>query len=761
MQCVSTCEISICINGELIDPFSPSSGIRQGDPLSPYLFVLCIEKLSHIIVDAVKRRLWKPIKTSRNGPNVSHLFFADDLVLFAEATPCQARVMKDCLDLFCSASGQTVNFAKSAIFCSPNTCKMVAKEIGAICGSPITEDLGKYLGLPLLHSRVTKGTYNGLLDKVQNRLAAWKRKCLSLAGRATLIQAVTSSIPVYTMQTVKLPGSICEDLDRINRDFFWSGSGKKQKVHLCQWDLVCRPKCRGGIGLKKTADMNRALLAKIGWRMHTRDQGLWAQIYEKKYLKGCSILDTHGVSKQDCSATWRSVLYGVELLKKGMVWRVGNGEHVKFWKDNWVADLPLLQYAGAQSGIDLDCKVSNFFKEGWWDIAKLRAVLDEVMVQKITCFPVGFGGNSQDAQIWKPTSNGIFTVKSAFQLIHGGSIWSNMCWKGLWSMSIPPKLKVFLWLVFQGKILTNEQRVRRHLAVESSCSVCGWHSETIIHTLRDCGRAKEVWLNVLNPSNVHDFFLSDYPSWLRSNLFSKAKWEGRFHWNIMFVFTCWYVWKWRNKYIFNDAGDLPYDPRMIICAAVLDWVKASSGNCRNVPRTQVMLRWEPPGSGWVKLNVDGTCMTASGKIGAGGVIRDCVGEWCAGFAVNLGKGRILDAEIWGLFFGLRLAVAKGFIKIIIEMDSQIAVNLFQQRDSLCFHPLAALLSNCGQMLRHVESWVIQHIFREKNGLADCLAKWSQNLDLNIQFFTSAPIWASSALADDLLGVATGRLICTE
>ncbi|CAL9021082.1 unnamed protein product, partial [Prunus brigantina] len=520
-------------------------------------------------------------------------------------------------------------------------------------------DLGKYLGLPLLHSRVTKGTYNGLLDKVQNRLAAWKRKCLSLAGRATLIQAVTSSIPVYTMQTVKLPGSICEDLDRINRDFFWSGSGKKQK--------------------------------------------------------------------QDCSATWRSVLYGVELLKKGMVWRVGNGEHVKFWKDNWVADLPLLQYAGAQSGIDLDCKVSNFFKEGWWDIAKLRAVLDEVMVQKITCFPVGFGGNSQDAQIWKPTSNGIFTVKSAFQLIHGGSIWSNMCWKGLWSMSIPPKLKVFLWLVFQGKILTNEQRVRRHLAVESSCSVCGWHSETIIHTLRDCGRAKEVWLNVLNPSNVHDFFLSDYPSWLRSNLFSKAKWEGR----------------------------------MIICAAVLDWVKASSGNCRNVPRTQVMLRWEPPGSGWVKLNVDGTCMTASGKIGAGGVIRDCVGEWCAGFAVNLGKGRILDAEIWGLFFGLRLAVAKGFTKIIIEMDSQIAVNLFQQRDSLCFHPLAALLSNCGQMLRHVESWVIQHIFREKNGLADCLAKWSQNLDLNIQFFTSAPIWASSALADDLLGVATGRLICTE
>lgn len=149
-----------------------------------------------------------------------------------------------------------MNFSKSVIFCSPNTCKEVAKEISAICGSPLIENLGKYLGMPLLHSRVTKVTYNGLLEKVQSRLAASNRKCLSLAGRATLIQAVTSSIHVYTMQTVKLPSSICEDLDRINRDFFWGGSGKKQKVHLCQWDLVCHPKCRGGLSFKKIADMN-------------------------------------------------------------------------------------------------------------------------------------------------------------------------------------------------------------------------------------------------------------------------------------------------------------------------------------------------------------------------------------------------------------------------------------------------------------------------------------------------------------------------
>ncbi|KAI5334404.1 hypothetical protein L3X38_024537 [Prunus dulcis] len=83
--------------------------------------------------------------------------------------------------------------------------------------------------------------------------------------------------------------------------------------------------------------MNRALLAKIGWRMHTHDQGFWAQIYEEKYLKYYSILGTPGVSKQECSATWRSVLYGVELLKNGMVWRVGNRDKGSSQGSIWTA----------------------------------------------------------------------------------------------------------------------------------------------------------------------------------------------------------------------------------------------------------------------------------------------------------------------------------------------------------------------------------------------------------------------------------------
>lgn len=128
MLCVSTVSYQICFNGELTERFDP-----QGGPLSPYLFVLCIEKLSHLIADAVNRNVWKPVKTS---PGISHLFFADDLILFAEASQLEFS-----RDRFCDFSG---HFEKSMIYCSSNTCNDVAREISAICGSLLTDNLEKF-----------------------------------------------------------------------------------------------------------------------------------------------------------------------------------------------------------------------------------------------------------------------------------------------------------------------------------------------------------------------------------------------------------------------------------------------------------------------------------------------------------------------------------------------------------------------------------------------------------------------------------------
>lgn len=138
---------------------------------------------------------------ARASPPTSHFFFADDLVLFAEASVGQMEVVMACLNEFCSLSGQSISLTKSKLFVSPNCSRQLARNISALCGIPLTSDLGKYFGVPLLHQRVTKATYYHILEKVQARLAGWKTDQLSLAGRTLLIQSVTSSIPLYTMQT--------------------------------------------------------------------------------------------------------------------------------------------------------------------------------------------------------------------------------------------------------------------------------------------------------------------------------------------------------------------------------------------------------------------------------------------------------------------------------------------------------------------------------------------------------------------------------
>lgn len=143
MSCVSTTSFQVCVDGELSPSFKASKGIRQGDPLSPYLFVLCMEKFSHLIHCAVGEGKWKHLKASGSGPFISHLFFADDLIMFSKACCSQARILKKCLD-FCNLSSQEVSFSKSMLFCSPNTSRKLARKFSRICGSALTDNLRKF-----------------------------------------------------------------------------------------------------------------------------------------------------------------------------------------------------------------------------------------------------------------------------------------------------------------------------------------------------------------------------------------------------------------------------------------------------------------------------------------------------------------------------------------------------------------------------------------------------------------------------------------
>ncbi|XP_075645313.1 uncharacterized protein LOC142616322 [Castanea sativa] len=149
MSCISTVSTEILFNGEALDPIHPSRGIRQADPLSSYLFILCMDFLGQLIQEKCVAKLWQPRKVSQNDPAFSHMFFADDLVLFAKANATNCSAIRDAIDEFCRLSGQTVSEAKSKVYFSPNVDRDSKESFCDILDFSSTHFLGKILDFPL------------------------------------------------------------------------------------------------------------------------------------------------------------------------------------------------------------------------------------------------------------------------------------------------------------------------------------------------------------------------------------------------------------------------------------------------------------------------------------------------------------------------------------------------------------------------------------------------------------------------------------
>lgn len=312
MGCVTGPSMNLLWNGERTESFQPLRGLRQGDPLSPYLFVLCMERLCHMIERSIARKQWKPISISCGGPKLSHICFADDLILFAEASVSQIGIIRGVLESFCNASGQKVSLEKSKIYFSKNVSRDLENLISAESGIKSSKDLGKYLGMSVLQKRINKDTFGEVIERLISRLAGWKGRFLSLAGRVTLTRSVLASMPVHTISTICLPKSILDKLDQISRSFIWGSDSEHKKQHLIAWERVAVPKSEGELGIRPAEEMNKALLSKLGWRLIHDQTSLWSKLVKKKYKVG-DLRDTSWlVKKNTCHRRGRVWLWEFE-----------------------------------------------------------------------------------------------------------------------------------------------------------------------------------------------------------------------------------------------------------------------------------------------------------------------------------------------------------------------------------------------------------------------------------------------------------------
>ncbi|KAG8369646.1 hypothetical protein BUALT_Bualt14G0035300 [Buddleja alternifolia] len=249
MFCIRSSKPRVLWNGSPLQEFSPSCGLRQGDPFSPYIFILCMERLVYSIEEALVRKTWDPNPACQGGPRFSHIFFADDLILMARATRKNLSTVKTILKGFCDASGLMVNRGKSKVFFAKCTKRRDKRRIAMELGFGCTENLGKYLGVPITHGRASPGTYRSLIDRVQSRLSSWKAKLLNFAGRLTLVKSVMAALPIHTMQSAWLPQGTCNHLDKLNRVFLWATCASPKKFHSVKWETVIKKKDKGGLGI--------------------------------------------------------------------------------------------------------------------------------------------------------------------------------------------------------------------------------------------------------------------------------------------------------------------------------------------------------------------------------------------------------------------------------------------------------------------------------------------------------------------------------
>ena len=243
MNCVTSASMSILLNGTPLKPFKMEKGLRQGGPLSPYLFILVSEMLVLFLKKANDMNLIDDIPIGKDKVRLQHLQFSDDTLIFVPKNSVCIRNYFRILDVFAVMSGLQLNYSKSCFISWNAGDDEWAKNVATNFGCAHTKCPSIYLGLPLGNSMSRESAWKPVLDKIQNRLASWKARILSRAGRLTLIKSVLNSLPVFYMSMFKMPRSIAMKIIKLQRSFFWGGGTGEKKIYpSVKWSSIELPK---------------------------------------------------------------------------------------------------------------------------------------------------------------------------------------------------------------------------------------------------------------------------------------------------------------------------------------------------------------------------------------------------------------------------------------------------------------------------------------------------------------------------------------
>lgn len=345
----------------------------------------------------------------------------------------------------------------------------------------------------MLHQRSSRHTYAYVLEKMRKKLSVWKANSLSFAGRITLVQSSLTSMPGYVMQTSVIPITVCEEAERICRDFIWGSSVDRRKCHLVSWEKLCKPKEVGGVGFRSMGILNQAYVMKLAWQLMNDRDKLWVRIMRAKYQCGSLLLPKVSM-KVNSPSIWKSMVKIWKIVEDNTHWSVRNGQDTRFWRDRWLLGCYSLDHYLLDSIPDLEkeFKVAYYADhEGWkWNI--IQQVVPEFLREKIELVQA-LSSEHSDFLNWIPQLDGLFSIKSAYAILTNSSQFPNPVFGKVSQWKGPARIRSHLWKLVHGCLLTNDERCRRGMAQDNLCPRCLFAPETLMHMMRDCDAVQQFW----------------------------------------------------------------------------------------------------------------------------------------------------------------------------------------------------------------------------------------------------------------------------
>jgi hypothetical protein len=291
-------------------------GLQQGDPLSPILFNIIAIIINGLIAHLVDR-------------GVSILQYADDTIIYLDHDLEKALNMKLILCFLEQLLGLKINFHKSEVFYF-GKAKGVEDQYRTLFGCESSTLPFKYLGIPIHFRRLKNGEWKPIEDKFEIKLSSWIGKLLSYGDRLILINLVLTSLPMFLLSFFEIPKGVRKRLDCFRSPFFWQNDGHKKKYRLTKWNIICRPKDQGGLGIEALEIKNRCLLTKWFFKLLNEEE-VWQEILKNKYLHSKSLAEV--TIKPNDSPFWKGLMKMKEdFLSRGS-FKVGNGLDTRFWED--------------------------------------------------------------------------------------------------------------------------------------------------------------------------------------------------------------------------------------------------------------------------------------------------------------------------------------------------------------------------------------------------------------------------------------------